>query len=184
MTCHRVFRTSAAALSVMVVFAFSSFAAAQGPLPDAPSSGAIAPASPVFVAIAGESSAHKFWDKENYALFAGVAAGSSADFVITRSNLQGGGQELNPMVRVFGRSTAGLAVNFVGEAAGVVGVSYFLHRTGHHRLERLTSMVNMGASASAVTYSLAHRETASRNVDTHLMREIASFSVKIKLGSK
>ena len=29
---------------------------------------------------------------------------------------------------MFGNSDAGLAVNFVGETAGVMGISYFFHR--------------------------------------------------------
>ncbi|MFZ0283935.1 MAG: hypothetical protein WAL32_01785, partial [Terriglobales bacterium] len=33
---------------------------------------------------------HKFWDKENTALFATVAAFSAADFVVTRDNLSHG----------------------------------------------------------------------------------------------
>lgn len=102
-------------------------------------------------------SEHKFWDAKNLALFAGSAAMSTADFAVTRSNLQSGGQELNPVVRIFGRSSAGLAVNFVGETAGVIGLTYFFHRTGHHRLERLVSVVNMSASAGAVSYGLTHR---------------------------
>jgi len=100
---------------------------------------------------------HKFWDKQNYALFVAAAALNGADFAVTRDNLQRGGQELNPVVRVFGRSTAGLAVNFVGETAGVVGISYLLHKTGHHKLERMVSVVNIGSSAAAVSYGLAHR---------------------------
>jgi hypothetical protein len=184
MTGHRV-RSASIIIAVLVfAFIFSSTLFAQGPLPDAPSSGAIAPVSPALVATSSETSVHKFWDKENYALFAGVAATSSADFVVTRSNLQGGGQELNPVVRIFGRSTAGLAVNFAGETAGVVGVCYFLHRTGHHRLERLTSMVNMGASAGAVTYGLTHSEAVSKTAVPRPVRDAASFSIKIKLGSK
>lgn len=82
---------------------------------------------------------------------------NGADFAVTRANLQSGGQELNPMVRVFGRSTAGLAVNFAGETAGVVGLSYLFHKTGHHRLERMVSLVNVGASTGAVSYGLTHR---------------------------
>jgi hypothetical protein len=100
---------------------------------------------------------HRFWDKENLALFTATAAFSAADFSVTRSNLQSGGRELNPVVRVFGRSTPGLAVNFAGETAGVIGVSYFLHRTGHHRLERMASTVDIGGSAVAVMYGLTHR---------------------------
>ena len=82
---------------------------------------------------------------------------STADFAVTRANLQSGGTELNPVVRMFGRSTPGLAVNFAGETAGVIGLSYFFHKTGHHRLERVVCMVNIGASAGAVSYGLAHR---------------------------
>jgi hypothetical protein len=100
---------------------------------------------------------HKFWDRENEALFISVAAFSAADFAVTRSNLQNGGQELNPVTRMFGRSSAGLALNFAGETAGSIGISYFFHRTGHHKLERVTSMVNIGGSAAAVIYGLKHR---------------------------
>jgi hypothetical protein len=129
---------------------------AQGPLPDAPVPSAAA-VTPVQVTPISESSRHKFWDKQNYELFAASAALSGADFAVTRANLQSGGRELNPMVRVFGRSTAGLALNFVGETVGVIGVSYFFHKTGHHKLERVVSMVNIGASAGAVSYGLANR---------------------------
>lgn len=100
---------------------------------------------------------HKFWDKENKILFAAVAGISAADFAATRSNLQGGGKELNPVTRVFSGSTAGLAANFAGETAGVIGLSYFFHRTGHHKLERITSLMNVGVSAVAVSYDLSHR---------------------------
>jgi hypothetical protein len=104
-----------------------------------------------------EAPSHRFWDRENYILFATSAAFSAADFVVTKDNLHGGGQELNPVTRVFTGSTAGLAVNFAGETAGVVGLSYFFHKTGHHKLERAVSMLNIGASGAAVTYDLAHR---------------------------
>jgi hypothetical protein len=100
---------------------------------------------------------HRFWDKRNCAPFVAAAAMNGADFAVTRSNLQSGGQELNPIVRVFGKSTSGLAVNFVGETAGVIGLSYFFHKTGHHRLERVVSIVNIATSAGAVAYGTTHR---------------------------
>ncbi|MFZ0760988.1 MAG: hypothetical protein WAM69_13655 [Candidatus Sulfotelmatobacter sp.] len=100
---------------------------------------------------------HRFWDRENGVLFAANVAFSAADFVVTRDNLRGGGQELNPVTRAFGSSSAGLAVNFGGETAGVIGLSYFFHMTGHHKLERVVSMLNLGSSAAAVTFDLAHR---------------------------
>jgi hypothetical protein len=99
----------------------------------------------------------RFWDRENSLLFATSAAFSAADFVVTKDNLRSGGQEFNPVTRVFGASTAGLAANFAGEAAGVVGLSYMFHKTGHHKLERYVSMLNIGSSAAAVSFDLAHR---------------------------
>ncbi len=130
-------------------------ALAQGPLPDAPltaveTSSFASVASPVV-------QPHRFWDKENLALFSATAALSTGDFLVTRSNLQSGGTELNPTVRIFGRSSAGLAVNFAGETAGVIGLSYFLHKTGHHRVERLSTTMNIGASVGAIAYGLTHR---------------------------
>jgi len=129
---------------------------AQVPLPDAPAP-FVEAASPVVSVPSMTSPEHKFWDRENRVLFVAGAALSGADFAVTRANLQNGGQELNPMVRVFGRSTAGLAMNFVGETAAVVSLSYFFHKTGHHKLERAVSLVNIGGSAGAVGYGLAHR---------------------------
>jgi hypothetical protein len=128
---------------------------AQGPAPDAPT----VSAEPVSLVISSQPTfeTHKFLDKKNRILFLAVVAFDGADFAVTRANLQGGGQELNPVVRVFGRSTPALAVNFVGETAGVIAVSYFFHKTGHHTLERVVSLVNIGSSAGAVSYGLAHR---------------------------
>lgn len=111
---------------------------APNPLPEAPSH-------------------HKFWDNENRVLFATVAALSAADFVVTRANLQSGGRELDPVTRLLSGSTAGLACNFAGETAGIIGLSYFFHKKGHHQLERITPLLNIGASSFAVMYDLSHR---------------------------
>lgn len=104
-----------------------------------------------------QAPSHRFWDRESRILFAAVAVSSTADFAVTYSNLSNGGKELNPVTRVFSGSTAGLALNFAGETAGVMGVSYFFHKTGHHKLERIISFANIGSSAAAVTYGLTHR---------------------------
>jgi hypothetical protein len=115
-------------------------------------------ASPVVAVVSPEAPSHqRFWDNENRVLFAAVAALSAADFAVTRANLQSGGKELNPVTRLFSGSTAGLAANFAGQSAGIVGISYLFHKTGHHKLERLTPMLNIGASSFAVAYDLGHR---------------------------
>jgi len=110
---------------------------------------------PTTVTLPQETS-HRFWDQENRILFAAVAASSTADFAVTYSNLQNGGRELDPVTRLFSGSTAGLAVNFAGETAGVIGLSYFFHKTGHHKLERIVSMVNVSSSLAAVSYDRTH----------------------------
>lgn len=134
---------------------------AQAPLasadPDAPTPFVEASSTPVVIAPTSTGDQHRFWDKQNCALFVAAAALNGADFAVTRANLQSGGQELNPVVRIFGRSSAGLAVNFIGETAGVISLSYFFHKTGHHKLERMVSIVNIGSSAGAVSYGLSHR---------------------------
>ena len=129
---------------------------ASAPLPEAPTP-SVEFVSPVVATPPNVGAEHKFWDHQNRALFIAVAAFNGADFAVTRANLQSGGQELNPVVRVFGRSTAGLAVNFVGETAAVMSLSYLFHKTGHHKLERAVSFVNIGSSAGAVGYGVTHR---------------------------
>jgi hypothetical protein len=100
---------------------------------------------------------HRFWDRENAILFTAVAASATADFFATHANLANGGRELNPVTRMFTGSTPALAANFALETAGVIGISYMFHKTGHHRLERLTSFVDATSSVGAVSYDLTHR---------------------------
>lgn len=102
-------------------------------------------------------SQHNFWDGKNLFMFSAVAMLSGSDFAVTRMNLANGGRELNPLVRPFTGSTAALAANFAGQTAGVVGVSYLLHKSGHHKLERMVPVANMASSAFAVAYGLSHR---------------------------
>jgi hypothetical protein len=113
--------------------------------------------SPVMLVVIPRPLEHRFWDHQNRALFAMNAALAGADFATTRRNHNHNGKELNPLTRVLSGSTPGLAANFAMETGGVVGISYLFHKTGHHKLERATSYVNLGASAFAVSYGLTHR---------------------------
>lgn len=100
---------------------------------------------------------HRFWDKQSRVLFITAGAMNAADFAVTRMNLQSGGQELNPLVRIWGCSSPGLALNFSGGTVGMISLSYFLHKTGHHKLERAVPFVNIVSATGAVTYGLTHR---------------------------
>lgn len=150
---------AASILAVLIVAACPALFA-QGPTFDAPAASAERIVEPVIVPqniVRQNYEAHKFLDKQNRILFVAVAALNSADFAVTYSNLQNGGRELNPMVRPFASSTPALALNFAVETAGVVTISYFFHKTGHHKLERVSSYLNIGSAAGAVTYGLLHR---------------------------
>jgi hypothetical protein len=144
--------------------------ASAAALPSAPSKvffdavPAATPATPLtptpFVAVTEpvkHSEKHAFWDRENSLLFVGVGAAATADFFTTRANLASGGKELNPVTRILSGTTPGLATNFALEAGGVMAVSYLFHKTGHHSLERMTSVVNISASVGAVAYGQMHR---------------------------
>lgn len=156
MACHQFFNVVRASLfTLLVAFVICPDSLAQGPDPDAPVPMA-EPVAPLVVNSANVIPEHKFWDAPNRALFVTAAALNGADFAVTRSNLQSGGQELNPIVRIFGRSTAGLAMNFIGETAGVVTISYWCHKTHHHRLEWAVSAVNITGSVGVVTFGLTH----------------------------
>ncbi|HKS73847.1 MAG TPA: hypothetical protein VJQ82_11675 [Terriglobales bacterium] len=125
------------AYALLACIALSSVATAQDP-PDA-------------------LSQHRFWDKPSQILFFSHVALEAADFGITHHNLNQGGKEMNPMGKTLCESgTLGQLVYFGGRTAGVAGVSYLLHRMGHHRLERAFLVVASYDSASGVRYSFTH----------------------------
>src|SRR5579872_265758 len=101
---------------------------------------------------------HNFWDAANKTLFASHAVLEAVDFGITHHNLGNGGRELDSVAKPFCElGTPGQLVFFGGRAAGVIAVSYLLHKTGHHKLERLFPVYASGDSAYGVAYSFAHR---------------------------
>ena len=101
---------------------------------------------------------HKFWDRSNTALFTIHAAMEATDFGITHHNLSKGGQEMNPMAkRLCESGTAGQLLFFGGRTAGALGLSYFFHKTGHHKLERAFTALTIADSSYGVIYSFAHR---------------------------
>jgi hypothetical protein len=154
-----VLKRSANALLISVVLCGASFA--QGPSQAGLQPVPVEPVPVVKIALLQAPSQHKFSDKENRILFTTVAALNAADFAVTRNGLQNGSRELNPVTRLFSGSTVGLAVNFAGATAGSIGLSYLFHKTGHHRLERISSMINIGASTAALTYSATHRSCSA-----------------------
>ena len=89
---------------------------------------------------------HAFWDRTNILLFSGIAVVRGMDYASTR-NFQARGRQEILLPDVVVNNSAGFAAL---EAAGTmtsVGISYILHRTGHHTLERWMSIGHIGVTA-------------------------------------
>jgi hypothetical protein len=98
---------------------------------------------------------HRFWDKENDWLFAGVGASRTLDYCSTLNLRRRGRQE----ILITNDAVDNHAAFAVIEAAGTglsIGASYLFHRHGHHTLERWTSIVHIGLTTGGAirNYSL------------------------------
>jgi hypothetical protein len=98
---------------------------------------------------------HAFLDRKNIALFSTNAGLVAADAFTTDHivNHYANGHEANPIARPFVEHTnsAKAATFWAGTYAGSLGLSYLLHHTGHHRMERFTQYLVLGCE----TYSVA-----------------------------
>ncbi len=88
---------------------------------------------------------HRFWDKQNKWLFAGVTASRFYDFASTKNFRSRGREEILLTNEVVDNTPAFVAVE-LGGAAVSVGLSYLLHRKGHHKLERWVSYLHIGVT--------------------------------------
>ena len=86
---------------------------------------------------------HKFWDRENDWLFAGVGAGRALDYASTLNLRRRGINEAFLTNSIVDNHPLFAGIEVAATAASV-GVSYLFHRTGHHRLERWTSAIHAG----------------------------------------
>src|SRR5208283_4451763 len=86
---------------------------------------------------------HKFWDKENIYLFAGVGGARMLDYASTRHLRNQGNNEWLLTDPIVDNRPLFVGIELAGTVASI-GVSYAFHRTGHHSLERWTSIVHIG----------------------------------------
>jgi len=106
---------------------------------------------------------HRFWDKKNAWLFAGVGASRALDYSSTLNLRRRGNREILVTNDLVDNHAAFAVVEATGTAVSI-GASYLFHRSGHHKLERWTSMVHIGLATSGAVrnYCLktAHPTTA------------------------
>jgi hypothetical protein len=90
---------------------------------------------------------HRFWDKENDWLFAGVGASRAFDYFSTLNMRRRGRQEIFLTNDAVDHHVAFVAIE--ASATGVsIGAAYLFHRYGHHKLERWTSIVHVGLATT------------------------------------
>jgi hypothetical protein len=90
---------------------------------------------------------HRFWDKKNGWLFAGVAAARTLDYFSTLNLRRRGDREVFLTNDVVDNHARFAAIEAAGTGVSI-GASYLFHRYGHRKLERWTSMVHIGLATS------------------------------------
>ncbi len=91
--------------------------------------------------------AHRFWDKTNDWLFAGVAASRTLDYFSTLNMRRRGRQEILLTNDAVDNHAAFAAIEAAGTGVSI-GASYLFHRYGHHKLERWVSVVHIGLATT------------------------------------
>ncbi len=100
------------------------------------------------------SGEHRFWDRDNDWLFAGVGAGRALDYASTLNLRRRGINEAFLTNSIVDNHPLFGGIEIAATAASV-GVSYIFHRTGHHRLERWTSAVHIGVATGGAIRNYA-----------------------------
>jgi len=104
---------------------------------------------------------HVFWDRTNLLLFSGVGIFRGLDYASTR-NFQARGREEVLIPDDVVNNSAGFASLEAAGTAASMGLSYWMHRAGHHKVERWISIVHIGVTGFGVVrnYSLKSKHPA------------------------
>ena len=100
-------------------------------------------------------SQHSFWSLEKKVSVGIFASLIAADAITTQRGLSQGFRETNPLMRPF--VTHGVAGEAAGSAIGFgtgVGVVYLLHRTHHHKAERIAMQTIIGGQSVIVARNI------------------------------
>lgn len=76
----------------------------------------------------------RFWSRSTIALVALDGAAKAADSYVTRRNLDGGGEEYNPLARPFVQTRAVQVATTSALLGAEIATAYWLHRMHHDRI--------------------------------------------------
>ncbi|MGA9041511.1 MAG: hypothetical protein WB421_13320 [Terriglobales bacterium] len=144
-------------LLFMLLLGLRAFGADMPSAPVAASAPYLAVSSSPFVTQKSPASAHRFFDHDN-SIRMGILGGLiAADGISTQEILNSGGhwREMNPLARPFVNKGAPgqLAASVLG-CGFSVGSAYLLHKTGHHKLEKLMLNASIGVETATVSSNL------------------------------
>jgi len=140
------------ALVILALLAGYCAHAQQAYLPDAPSHGFVAPEAGSFT----KEQPHRFLDRQNKIAFASLAGLIAVDAITTQHLISSGrAHEANPIWRplVHQGWQGEMAASAIGFGAAL-GMSYSLHKTGHHKLERWANWFTVGVEAGNDAHNL------------------------------
>ncbi len=103
---------------------------------------------------------HRFWDSTNVTLFAGVAAARALDYDSTRHFRARGVNEWLLTNGIVDNKPLFIGIETATTAASI-GVAYWLHRRGNHRLERWVSAIHIGVGVGGSVRNYTLRGPAS-----------------------
>lgn len=101
-----------------------------------------------------EAGQHRFWDRENDLLFAAVGAGRAFDYASTLNIRSRGINEVFLTNAIVDNHPLFAGIEAAATGASI-GASYIFHRTGHHSLERWTSIVHFGIATGGAIRNYA-----------------------------
>jgi hypothetical protein len=130
---------------------------AEATAPDSTAEVAAQSQTPVPPSTAGSippQTTHRFWDRENDLLFAGVGAGRALDYASTLNLRRRGIDEVFLTNSIVDNHPLFAGIEAAATATSI-GVSYLFHRTGHHRLERWTSAIHFGVAVGGAARNYA-----------------------------
>jgi hypothetical protein len=107
---------------------------------------------------------HNFWDRTNILLFSGVAVFRGLDYASTR-NMQARGREEILLPDDVVNNSAGFAGLEAAGTVASVGLSYWMHRIGHHRLERWVSITHIAVTGFGAARNYALKSKHPNSVD-------------------
>lgn len=131
----------------------ADLASVSEPLAQASTSQTTSPTAPA-PAKPAPAAVHRFWDRENDLLFAGVGASRALDYASTLNLRRRGINEALLTNSIVDNHPLFAGIETAATAASI-GVSYIFHATGHHRLERWTSYVHIGIATGGAIRNYA-----------------------------